>query len=254
MKAKWGQHFLADPPTMRRIVEALGLAGGDAALEIGPGRGALTQILSERAGRLVAVELDRELAARLGPRFPKAEIVNADFLIWPLPEVPPGTFRVIGNLPYSVAGPILQKVLGWTGWDRAVVMVQKEVAERIRALPGTKDFGLLALSVQSRAEAEKLFDVAPGAFRPAPRVTSTVLRLRRKASPVFRDEAAFFRVVRAGFAQRRKTLAKNLAAGLFKDREKVDNLLSRLGIDPRARAETVPLEKWAALAEALRSH
>ncbi|HNG44357.1 MAG TPA: 16S rRNA (adenine(1518)-N(6)/adenine(1519)-N(6))-dimethyltransferase RsmA [Elusimicrobiota bacterium] len=253
MRTKWGQNFLAHPPTMRRIAEALELAPGDAVLEIGPGRGALTQCLSEKAGRLVAVELDRDLAVRLPARFPKAEIVNADFLDWPPPEVPPGTFRVIGNLPYSAAAPILQKVLAWTGWDRAVFMVQKEVADRIAAPAGTKAFGILSLAVQSRATTETLFDVPPRAFNPPPRVTSTVLRFRRRPVPLFREEAAFFNVVKAGFAQRRKTLANNLAGSFSKDREAVEKILTRCGVDPRARAEVVSLPQWVALAEAIGS-
>ena len=136
---------------------------------------------------------------------------------------------------------------------KAVFMVQKEVADRIAAPAGTKAFGILSLAVQSRATTETLFDVPPRAFNPPPRVTSTVLRFRRRPVPLFREEAAFFNVVKAGFAQRRKTLANNLAGSFSKDREAVEKILTRCGVDPRARAEVVSLPQWVALAEAIGS-
>ena len=270
MRSKWGQNFLAEAGVARRIVAALGAGPSDGGLEIGPGRGALTQFLVGTTQALTAVELDRRLAEDLRRRWgsvPGVTIVQADFLDWPLAELAApgaseplirpleegaeGSLYVIGNLPYSAAGPILRKLLAWRGWLEAVVMVQREVARRIAAAPGSGDYGILSLLVQIKAEVEILFDVRPSAFRPRPQVVSTVIRLRRLPAPRVRDEAAFFRVVHAAFDQRRKTLLNSLSHGLGIEKSRTEEALRTCGLDPAARPETVSWEGFDRLSQHL---
>jgi len=257
MRSKWGQNFLAEDGVARRIVGALGAGPSDDVLEIGPGRGALTRFLIGATKTLTAVELDRRLAEDLRRRWgsvPGVTIVQADFLDWPLAELAEGadgSLYVIGNLPYSAAGPILRKLLAWRGWSEAVVMVQREVARRIAAAPGSGDYGILSVSVQIKSEVEILFDVRPSAFRPQPRVFSTVLRLRRFPAPRVRDETAFFRVVHAAFDQRRKTLLNSLSHGLGIEKGRTEEALRTCGLDPAARPETVGWEGFDLLSRRL---
>ena len=273
MRSKWGQNFLAEDGVARRIVGALGAGPSDDVLEIGPGRGALTRFLIGATKTLTAVELDRRLAEDLRRRWgsvPGVTIVQADFLDWPLAELAApgaseplirplaelaegadGSLYVIGNLPYSAAGPILRKLLAWRGWSEAVVMVQREVARRIAAAPGSGDYGILSVSVQIKSEVEILFDVRPSAFRPQPRVFSTVLRLRRFPAPRVRDETAFFRVVHAAFDQRRKTILNSLSHGLGIEKGRTEEALRTCGLDPAARPETVGWEGFDLLSRRL---
>jgi 16S rRNA (adenine1518-N6/adenine1519-N6)-dimethyltransferase len=254
MRAPWGQNFLASPPAALHIVESLRLASDDRVIEIGPGRGALTLHLLPRCASLTVVELDRSLANTLIARWGHEthfKVRQGDFLDWEVPAVEGRPYKVIGNLPYSAAAAIIQKVLPWAGWDRAVFMVQKEVAERITAVPGGKNWGLLALSVQSRAKARRLFDLRPGAFRPAPKVTSTVIELERLAEPSVANLDAFFKVAHAAFGQRRKTLVNSLSHGLSLERAVVEAALGGCGIDPTRRAETLQLEEFNLLAKRL---
>lgn len=259
MRAPWGQNFLSSPAVAKRIVSSLGGTNprGEPGrvLEIGPGQGALTAPLLEQGAFVTAVELDSKLVAVLKNRWgtdPRLTVTNADFLDWPLPPAGEGApFRVIGNLPYSAAAAILQKVLAWTGWDRAVFMVQKEVALRITAQPGGKNWGLLALSVQTRANARRLFDVPPGAFRPAPKVMSTVFELERLAQPRTESLERFFKVAHAAFGQRRKTIVNSLSHGLGLDRETVASVLRRLNLDPTRRPETFTLEDFERISKML---
>lgn len=251
-RQKWGQNFLMDGNVCRRISDALGAGAEDAVLEIGPGRGALTRFLAERTRAFTAVELDRVLAAELREKYaavPGVEIVNEDFLKWPLPGE--GSFKVIGNLPYNAGTAIIQKILDWRHWSEAVVMVQKEVARRMVSPAGSGEYGILSLAVQAKAEAKILFDVKPGAFRPAPTVISTVLRLKPLASSRLTDEPAFFRVVHAAFGQRRKTLLNSLSHGLKAEKVLVEKALRQCGLSPEARAETVDLETFDKLSQLL---
>jgi 16S rRNA (adenine1518-N6/adenine1519-N6)-dimethyltransferase len=258
VRAPWGQNFLASPAVAKRIVAALGRSHPDPepgrVLEIGPGRGALTAPLLEQGVHVTAVELDANLVAGLNARWgaePRLSVANADFLDWSFPPVEGSPYRVIGNLPYSAAAAIIQKVLAWTGWDRAVFMVQKEVALRITAQPGGKNWGLLALSVQSRANARRLFDVLPGAFRPAPKVTSTVFELDRLAKPRVECLDQFFKVAHAAFGQRRKTIVNSLSHGLGLDRETVASVLRALNLDPTRRPETFTLDDFERISKML---
>jgi 16S rRNA (adenine1518-N6/adenine1519-N6)-dimethyltransferase len=253
-KPKLGQNFLVDEQAARRIVAALGDIGGHAVVEIGPGRGAITESLAERAGRVVAVEFDRELAAGLREKFDAARVavVETDVLQFDFAAAAANAgekLRVVGNLPYAITSPILLKLAAsHAALDVAVLMVQREVADRVTALPGTRDYGLLSVTMQLYGTVEQLFTLSPSAFAPPPKVHSTVFRWR--FAPRFAelevDEAGFLRFLRQIFAQKRKTLANNLrAAGVT--REAATAALAAAGIDSQARAEAVPVEALAAL-------
>lgn len=250
MGAKLGQHFLRDEAAIAVIASACGTGK---VLEIGPGKGALTQALLAAGACVTAVELDDALAGRLSGRSAdRLKVVNQDFLKVDLGALGKG-WRVAGNLPYAVATPILQKLLLWDGWDEAVLMFQKEVAERICAPEGGPDYGLLRLSVLLRAEAELLLELPPGAFLPPPKVRSAVVRVRRLAVPRVtpEEERAFWRPAKAAFAQRRKTAAKTIAGVLGVKKEAVEDRLEALGLRRDARPETIPFEAWLALGRGL---
>lgn len=253
--ARLSQHFLADEASRDAIVAALQAAPGESVLEIGPGRGVLTAPLLDAGARVTAVELDdrlsRSLDEKLGPR--GLTLVHADFLELDLARLGEGPFAVIANLPYAVGTPILQKLLPWHGWTRAVLMFQKEVALRLCAAPGGPDFGLLTLSALLWAEPEYLLDVPAAGFRPPPKVDSGVVRLRRRAAPLLPVErhAAFFRVAKAAFEHRRKMAAGVLASAFGRPRAELEALFARLGVPAQARPENVPLEAWLALSAEL---
>jgi 16S rRNA (adenine1518-N6/adenine1519-N6)-dimethyltransferase len=263
-KKRLGQNFLVDETYARRIVGALGLRAGETVVEIGPGRGALTALLLESGARVVAVELDRELVPLLRERFSGLDnfkLVEADALevefcaaIEPAPAA-----RVVANLPYNISTAILQRLIEQRRCvTEMVLMLQREVVERITAPPGSAERGYLTVLVEAFCHSEALFDVPPGAFRPVPKVWSTVARLRAHDSTfeVFND-SLFPRLVSAGFAQKRKTILNNLRSAPDEVRDLVDaaggaaSLLADAGIDPRRRAEALTLAEWAGLCEAL---
>ena len=218
-----GQNFLIDPEVPRRIAEASGADAGCGVLEIGPGIGPLTAELAQRAGKVVAVELDRALlpvlAETMAP-YPNVEVVPGDVLKLDLTAIAAEKFQgltpiVCANLPYNVTSPILEKLVESPCFTAFTVMIQREVAHRICAAPGSPDYGAFSVFCQYHAHTELLFDVPPDCFLPAPKVTSSVLRMVPKSPPAeVDDETHFFRVVRAAFAQRRKTLANSLSASL----------------------------------------
>ena len=253
-KPKLGQNFLCDAQAAERIAASLGDVAGRTIVEIGPGRGAITTALAARAKHVLAVELDRELAAALRARFSpqrvtvvERSVLRFDFAAAAAQAGAP--LCVAGNLPYYITSPILLKLAAsHAALDLAVLMVQREVADRVTAAPGLRDYGLLSVTVQMHGPAEPLFTLPPSAFSPPPQVHSTVFRWR--FAPRFAElgveEAGFLRFVRQAFAQKRKTLANNLrAAGLAP--AAVVAALARAGIDSRARAEALPIEALAAL-------
>jgi 16S rRNA (adenine1518-N6/adenine1519-N6)-dimethyltransferase len=257
MGAKLGQHFLKDPAATAAIVEACGAGPGDAVLEIGPGRGALTAPLLAAGARVTAVETDDALAASLAGRVPDASrltVLTEDFLRLDLGSLGPGPWRVAGNLPYAVAAPILQTLLDWDGWSTAALMFQKEVALRVVAAPGGPDYGLLTLSAADRAEAELVLELGPGSFTPPPKVDSAVVALKRRAAPRVRaeDRALFWRLAKAAFGQRRKMAAGTLAKALGRPRAELDAALEAAGVQATARPEEIPFDAWVELARALR--
>ncbi len=256
MRARLDQHYLVSEEVRDAIIAGAALSGGEAVLEIGPGRGILTRELVKRARTLTVVEMDERLSEGLSKEFGGVQgfvLVRSDFLKINLNGMSSGPYKVVANLPYSVATPILQKLLDWGDWTEAVLMFQKEVAERITAVPGTRDYGVLTLSVLLKAEAERLFDVSRESFRPRPKVQSSVVRLTRLAGPRLGAgaEKFFFRIAKAAFGQRRKMAAGLIAAALKIERGKVEAELERLGVSPRCRAEQIPLESFLDLAKAL---
>jgi 16S rRNA (adenine1518-N6/adenine1519-N6)-dimethyltransferase len=264
-KPKLGQNFLIDETARNAIVDALGSLGERTVIEIGPGHGAITAILAARCRRLIAIELDPALAAELRFRFraaPQVEVVEADVLEVDFAALVPvdESADVAGNLPYYITSPILIRLFaaGASGLlARAVVMMQREVADRLSAAPGCREYGLLSATTQMNARVETLFTLPPTAFSPQPEVFSTVLRL--EFAPRFGelgvDAAGFDAFLRRCFAQKRKTLANNLrAAGPSGARGySTDELRAAwpAGIPPLARAESLALEPLAALYRAL---
>jgi len=222
-KPKLGQNFLVDDEARHRIADALGDVSGRTVVEIGPGHGAITEILARRAKRLVAIELDPSLAAELKFRFreqPHVEVIEGDFLKTELSSlVGKGeTVDVVGNLPYYITSDILLHLFRAASEERvarAVLMMQREVAERVAAQPGVKDYGLLSATTQMYAEVDALFTLPPTAFNPPPDVFSTVIRLHfnLRFKDLGVDAAGFDRFLRRAFAQKRKTLANNLRFG-----------------------------------------
>jgi 16S rRNA (adenine1518-N6/adenine1519-N6)-dimethyltransferase len=271
-RKRFGQHFL-EPAWTAKVVAAIDPRPEDVFVEIGPGRGALTRALAARAGRLVAFEIDHDLAAELRQGAPpNVTIVDADFLDVRAEQFPAcgggaGRIRVAGNLPYSVASPILFKLLALqdagASIGEATVMLQREVAARLLAVPGSKDYGVLTVLIRQRAEVTSVLNLPPGAFRPVPKVQSTVVRLRfHPADPAVRNQRVFNDLVKAVFTRRRKTLANALLAyrpaargqtgarpgpgpGLAPSR------LAEAGLDGRRRPETLTVAEFARLADLL---
>lgn len=257
MGARLDQHFLSDPAVADNIVLASGARPGISVVEIGPGRGVLTERLLAAGAAVTAVEIDHRLANSLPGRLkdPNLNMVCADFLRLNLASLP-APCVVVSNLPYAVGTAIMLKLLDWPAWETAVLMFQKEVAERLGAEPGGRDFGTLTLAVNLKADVEYLMTVPREAFRPVPRVDSAVVRLTRLASPRLPaglDEKDFTRLVRAAFSQRRKMAAKLVAGSLGLERAFVDAAFTACGLGAGARAETISLERFAALALALRA-
>ena len=277
LKPKLGQHFLASDSFAAQIVDALGDVSQNTVLEIGPGRGVLTSLLARRARRLIAVELDRVLAAQLRLRFgmyPNVEVIEADILsidfdslFGPKPglsrpgiEFKPSPARVIGNLPYYITSDILLRLFAYAKYfETLVVLVQREVADRIAAEPGSRDYGLLSATAQLHARVEKLFTIPPGAFAPPPKVHSTVLRFTM--APRHHDlgldgerqlEDGFIDFLKLSFGQKRKTLWNNLKAAFPEPRLRA--ALAAARVKPAARAETLSLEESAAVYRALREN
>jgi 16S rRNA (adenine1518-N6/adenine1519-N6)-dimethyltransferase len=252
-----GQHFLRDAGIARAIVDLVAPTANDLVIEIGPGEGALTAELARRAGRVIALEVDPALAARLRPSFPGVEIVEADARGWDygtLVAPPGGRVLVVGNLPYSVGKPILMAlVAARTAIDTMALMLQREVAERVAAGPGSRVYGSLSVLTQLYCDVSLALRVPPEAFRPPPKVDSAVIRLDVLPSPrvAVADERRFHVVVRAAFAQRRKTLANALAAGLGRPAEVLRAAAESAGIDPLRRAETLAIAEFAELARQL---
>ena len=257
-----GQNFLTAAWVPRRIAKEALIAPGDGVLEVGPGVGCLTVELAEKAERVLALELDERLRGVLSETLsehPNVSVVFADAVKADLRSLCGEYFggrpvRVCANLPYNVTSPLLTAFLKAGCFESITVMVQKEVAARLCARPGTAEYGAFTLLVQWYAEAEKLFDVPPDCFMPRPKVTSTVIRLCRRPSPPVRvrDEEFFFAVVRAAFNQRRKTLVNAVSAGMRNvERADVEKALAEMGLSPTVRGEALSAEQFAALSDIL---
>ncbi|HJY29945.1 MAG TPA: 16S rRNA (adenine(1518)-N(6)/adenine(1519)-N(6))-dimethyltransferase RsmA [Pyrinomonadaceae bacterium] len=260
-----GQHFLRDQRTIERIIEALNPKADETIIEIGPGTGALTATLVERAGRVVAVEFDNKLAPLLSERFAEAanfRLLMADALTTDFcAEIrPASSARLVANLPYNISTAILQRLIAQrVCLEEMVLMLQREVVERVLAAPGTSDRGFISVLVEAYCEAEKLFDVAPGAFRPPPKVWSSVMRVRfrPRINANVADEELLWKTVSAGFAQKRKTILNNLrnSSGRLQDTLKRNGgasiVLCKAGVDLRRRAETLTIEEWTRIVQSM---
>ena len=256
MSKKLGQNFLIKRSIVDEIVHAAELTPGEPVLEVGPGIGTLTQGLAQSGADVTAIELDRRLLAVLDTTlasYDNVRIIHGDVLKLDVPSIMNHKpFKVVANLPYYITTPIIMSLLeSKLPIERLVVMVQKEVALRMVAKPGTKDYGALSVAVQYYTEPDIVLDVPPKSFLPAPAVTSSVIRcvLRDKPPVDVIDEKLFFRVVKAGFAQRRKTFANTMkTTGLSKDR--IEELLAKANIDGQRRGETFTLQEFADVANA----
>jgi 16S rRNA (adenine1518-N6/adenine1519-N6)-dimethyltransferase len=264
-KPKLGQNFLVDLDAMQRIVDALGDISQTTVVEIGPGEAALTELLAKSAGRLIAVEVDRVLAAQLRMRFTpmsNVEILEADILQIELGTVlgstpgplrdlrPTGLFKthVVGNLPYYITSDILLKLFAaGERIETLVLMVQKEVADRLAAAPGSRDYGLLSATAQMYGSVQKLFELGPDSFDPPPNVRSAVFRMKMKSrfAELEVDEAGFIAFLKVMFAQKRKTVSNNLKVAY--DKAVMKTALEGAGIAPSARAEGIGLPEMARL-------
>ena len=256
MSKKLGQNFLIKRGIVDEIVHAAELTVGEPVLEVGPGIGTLTQGLAQSGADVTAIELDRRLLEVLDTTlasYDNVRIIHGDVLKLDLPTIMnQKPFKVVANLPYYITTPIIMSLLeSKLPIERLVVMVQKEVALRMVAKPGTKDYGALSVAVQYYTEPDIVLDVPPKSFLPAPAVTSSVIRcvLRDKPPVDVIDEKLFFRVVKAGFAQRRKTFANTMrTTGLSK--EQIDDILVKANIDGQRRGETFSLQEFAVVANA----
>ncbi len=266
-KKSLGQNFLVDERVIEKIIRALEPRSGETIVEIGPGHGALTSRLIEKASRLVAIEFDRELMPLLDERFGAREnftLIEGDALQVNLCEAiaPARSARLVANLPYYISTAILQKLLEQREClSEAVLMLQREVVERITAAPATSERGYLSVLVEAYAEVETLFDVTPTSFRPVPKVWSTVIRLRLRPhiAAEVKDETLFRQLVSAGFAQKRKTIFNNIRHAPANLQERIEEsggaarFLERASIEARRRAETLTLEEWARMINILES-
>jgi 16S rRNA (adenine1518-N6/adenine1519-N6)-dimethyltransferase len=273
-KKSLGQNFLTDAQVSRRIVDSVSPKRSDIILEIGPGMGALTRLLVERSGLVIAVEIDSRLAGELRRSLvsDRLSIVEADALTLNWDELissetlsrkalgensdEPARVRVVANLPYYISTPIIERLIHLRGrlFD-LTLMLQNEVVERMTSEPGCKEYGYLSVFVQYHCVATKLFEVPPSAFKPAPKIQSAIVKLvvRERPAVEVSDESEFFALVRASFAQRRKTIANNLraASSALSFTQPIESALIAAGIDPRRRAETFSLEEFRALHAAL---
>ena len=261
-----GQHFLRDQRIIHRIVDALAPKPEETIIEIGPGTGALTSVLVERGGRIIAVEFDNKLAPLLSERFAGFEnfkLVMGDALTTDFCAeiLPARSARLVANLPYNISTAILQHLITQRAClDEMVLMLQKEVVERVLAPAGTSDRGFISVLVEAYCESEKLFDVAPGAFRPPPKVWSSVMRLkfRPRINTEITDDRLLWEVVSAGFALKRKTILNNLrhASGrlqeILKSNGGASIVLCKANVELQRRAETLTLEEWGRIVQAIR--
>ena len=265
-KKKYGQNFLIDANIIRGIIDAAGITKEDCVLEIGPGIGSMTQLLSQAAGKVVCVEIDRSLEPILADTlsdYGNVDIIWQDILKTDVAEIAASynggrPLKVVANLPYYVTTPILMELLSKKGcFESITVMIQKEVADRIKAEPGTRDYGALSLAVSYYADPQVVMTVPPSCFIPRPGVDSAVLCLRAfEEPPVEADEAYMLALIRAAFNQRRKALSNALTHGLaYKDvhltREEVTGALETMGLSPTIRGEALGLSDFARLSHLL---
>jgi 16S rRNA (adenine1518-N6/adenine1519-N6)-dimethyltransferase len=251
-KKRFGQHFLTDPRKADRLVDALEISAADTVLEVGPGTGILTERLLEKGADLIAVEIDRDLIAGLMERFgadKRFRLVEEDIVRIDPNGLTGESLKLIGNLPYNISGALVEWMIQHnSSFNIAVITVQKEVADRLRASPGRREYGSLSVMVQSFFDVRRLFDIPPGCFSPRPKVVSSALRLlpHRHLEPEI-DFGRFRDFLRACFSQKRKKLANSLASALNVNRESIEGEMISLGFKSDTRAEQLPLPELVRL-------
>lgn len=255
-RKRWGQNFLINKGVVGKIVEAAQLTGTETVLEIGPGFGAMTEPLLAQAKKLVAIEIDPQLNSYLAKHlggYKNFQLVEGDALALDYTKFLPAEYIVVANLPYNITSPFLQRITRqFPPPERALIMVQWEVARRLIALPGTRDYGSLSVLVQYYFRGEMLFKVSPGSFYPAPQVESGVVRLQRCPFPFPpRDEEFMFHLVRIAFSQRRKMLKGLLASALGFSREQIADAFGQARISENIRGESLSVKDFACLADLL---
>ena len=259
---RFGQNFLIDENIIRKIIDASEITKEDLVIEIGPGIGTLTQYLAERAGEVVAIEIDKALIPVLEETlkdWPNVTIMNQDILKIDLRKLITDRnkgqpAKIVANLPYYITTPIIMKVLEEKiPVSSMVFMMQKEVAERIEAAPGTKEYGALSLAVNYYSEISHVSEVPPNCFIPRPKVSSRVICMKRYEKPPVRaeNEELLFRLIRASFNQRRKTFANSVRNALSYDREKTEEILVQMGLPPNIRGEALTLNQFTQIADKL---
>ena len=256
-KKRFGQHFLTDPRILSRIADGLAITPTDTVIEIGPGRGALTEALLSRAGRVIAIEVDRDLVPILRSRWaddPRLMVVEGDVLEQDLGALADGPCLLAGNVPYNITTPILFHALTRPRPARAVYLVQLEVAQRAAAAPGDEAYGALSVNLQAVAQVELLFRVPAGAFTPPPKVESAVIRVTPRLDPVIEadEEEPYRLMVQGAFGLRRKQLKRVVRTLWTLDAERAGAVVDRAGLDPEARPETLSPSDFAALLRAAR--
>jgi len=252
-KKSLGQHWLNDPASLEAMCRGADVGPSDTVLEIGPGPGTLTALLTSRAKHVIAVELDKILAANLPGKLkaPNLEVVNGDILAYDFTSLTPG-YKVVANIPYYLTGHLLRTLSETANPPySATLLIQKEVARRLSAVPG--DMSLLSVTVQFYWQVDLRQEVPAKLFTPPPKVDSQIVVLTWRQKPLFPglDEAKFFRIIKAGFSQRRKTLLNTLSSGLQLDRELTADVCQAAGIDPQRRAQTLSLDEWYKLYNSL---
>jgi 16S rRNA (adenine1518-N6/adenine1519-N6)-dimethyltransferase len=255
-RKRFGQHFLSDPRILARIADAALLGPGDTVIEIGPGLGTLTDALRSRAGRVIGIDVDRDLAAMLRARYrddPHVSIVEGDVLKADLAALADGPFTLVGNIPYYITTPIVFRALEAPRARLAVFLVQREVAERMSASPNSKTYGALSVNLQAIARVEILFPVSAGAFRPPPTVESAVVRITPRDVPLVPPEMErqFQRFVRAAFGLRRKQMRRVVRTITGASTPEVEAMLERAEVSPDVRPEAVSVEGMVAMAREL---
>lgn len=251
-----GQHFLSDPRILARIADALELTPADTVIEIGPGRGSLTEVLRQRAGTTIAVEYDRQLAALLRERYAgdaRVRVVEADVLEVNLGELARVAYKLVGNVPYYITTPILFHAMRPPRPERAVYLVQREVADRMAATAGQREYGALSANVQAFAQVESLFRVPAGAFHPPPKVESAVVRVTPLVSPVVGpdEERDYRQLVQSAFGLRRKQMRRVVRELYSMSPADAEAALAQAGIEPDARPETIAPPQFARLLRSL---